>query len=271
MTPDDPVGDAHFDAGWLALREPVDHRSRPVELLDPLREAWTTRGWERILDLGAGSGSNLRYLAPHLPGSQRWTLVDHDQGLLDRAVEESPEGDVRVRTLVGDLEHHGLESVADAHLVTASALLDLVSERWLEGLVARCSARGAGALLALSWDGTMQWSGPAHPDDHLVRSAVREHQLRNKGLGPALGSRAGAVAGRLFADEGYQVRLRPSPWVLTPEDRVLAAALVDGWEEAATEARPADAARIHAWARHRRQGLSTGSLVVGHLDLLALP
>src|SRR5690606_11465516 len=32
-----------FDAGWLGLREPVDHRSRASELLAPLRAWWSER------------------------------------------------------------------------------------------------------------------------------------------------------------------------------------------------------------------------------------
>jgi spermidine synthase len=30
----------------------------------------------RVLDLGTGTGSNLRYLLEHLPRLQQWTVVD---------------------------------------------------------------------------------------------------------------------------------------------------------------------------------------------------
>ena len=45
---------------------------------------------------------------------------------------------------------------AGRHLVTASALLDLVSERWLGELAACCRAAGAAALFTLTYNG-----GPA--------------------------------------------------------------------------------------------------------------
>ncbi|MGD8498218.1 MAG: class I SAM-dependent methyltransferase, partial [Chromatiales bacterium] len=56
-----------FSPDWLALREPLDARARSAALVDRLR-AQAPRGPRRILDLGSGTGSNLRYLAPRLGG-----------------------------------------------------------------------------------------------------------------------------------------------------------------------------------------------------------
>ena len=78
-----------FTADWLALREPVDHRSRAADLVAPVAEWWGSRPGQRVLDLGSGTGSNLRYLAPRLPGEQAWTLVDRDAALLEQATGEA--------------------------------------------------------------------------------------------------------------------------------------------------------------------------------------
>lgn len=270
-----------FPASWLALREPMDHRSRPGSLLAPLGEAWAAGGWSRVADLGSGTGSNLRYLAPRLPGSQRWTLVDHDAALLAEAEHRAPDhpgapgtgraGEVAVETRVGDLAEAGLEAARGAHLVTASALLDLVPEAWLRRLVDACRSAGAGALLALSYDGTVTWSGPPHPDDEVVRDAVNRHQRTDKGLGPALGPEAAPVARELFRDAGFRTILEPSPWVVTSDDGALAEALIRGWRDAAIELHPGETERLQAWARQRRASLASATLTVGHLDLLALP
>jgi trans-aconitate methyltransferase len=159
-----------FDAAWLELREGVDQRSRAAELLPHLRRWWAERACSEVLDLGCGTGSNLRYLAPELPGQQRWTLLDHDAALLARI--EAPRSDVVVRPLQGDLAEEGLAEVGGAHLVTAAALLDLVSRPWLGALVDACADTGRGALFALTYDGTVEWSGDADPFDALVRDAV---------------------------------------------------------------------------------------------------
>jgi SAM-dependent methyltransferase len=287
-----------FDADWLALREPVDHRSRDEDLIAPLVQAWQTRGWSRVLDLGSGTGSNLRYLAPRLPDGQSWTLVDHDPEHLQtlRGLEMPP----RVRSLIvspSDLAAHELAGVAGAHLVTASALLDLTSEGWLDRMVTACARSGCGVLWALSYNGRIHWSdgwsdewsdgpsrdasaGPAtvgrddrDADDLLVREAVNVHQAGDKGFGPALGPAAGVVAERSFRSAGYSTTLHESAWRLGGADRALVEQLIDGWEQAAAAVRPNDDARIRRWADGRRALVATGrfSLTVGHHDLLALP
>ena len=267
-----------FSPHWLALREPADHRARAADLLPPLCAAWRARGWRRILDLGSGSGSNLRYLAPKLPGAQDWTLLDHDADLLARA--GAPDPAHSVTRLRGDLAREGLAAVAEAHLVTCSALLDLVSAAWLRRLASACRAASSGVLLALSYDGTMRWQPfpgepPAAADDRLLERLVNAHQRRDRQPAPALGPDAAGAAAALLEDAGYRVWLRPSPWRLGPPDAALARELVAGWERAALEiADDAEQARrVRAWAARRRATIAGGSflLEVGHRDLLALP
>ena len=275
-----------FDPAWLALREPVDHRSRAPAAMSLLERAWRAGGWSRIVDLGSGTGSNLRYLTPRLPGIRSWTLVDHDAELLARAAVPGGAEETRV---MGDLATAGLDAIreSNADLVTASALLDLVSKDWLGALVAACRASGSAALFALSYDGGIRWHAaerdprPADdPDDSLIRQSVNAHQRRDKGLGPALGPMAGLNAETAFRAAGYRAWLLPSPWRLGPDDAKLARALVDGWETAAVErlreaspARSGDADRVRPWAERRRATIEGGrfGLTVGHLDLLVLP
>ncbi len=259
-----------FSAEWLALREPVDHRSRPAELVGRLAEWCARRSRLRVLDLGCGTGSNVRYLAPKLPAVQEWTLLDRDEALLARV--EAPVG-TSVRPLRGTLEAEGLAEVAGADAVTASALLDLVSDTWLGALADACEKGGCAALFALTYDGTFEWLDGGDPVDAAVRDAVNAHQRRDKGLGPALGPAAARRAEALFGERGYRTWLSASPWVLGPEDAALVRSLIEGWASAAAEQRPEEADRVRAWAERRRAG-STGQhsrLVVGHLDLLALP
>lgn len=265
------MSDASFAASWLALREPVDHRSRVEALTERVADEGRRRGWTRALDLGTGTGSNLRYLGPRLPWIRSWTVVDHDPDLLSRV---SPPGSgVELERIPGDLASEGLAAMRTAELVTASALLDLVSESWLREMVQACRRAGAGALFTLSYDGTTRWE-PAETGDEEIRAAVNRHQERDKGLGAALGPSAAAVAERLFREAGYRTESAPSPWILEgPGDAPLALELTGGWARASRETESADPAFVEDWLRRRRHRIATGRfrIEVGHRDLVALP
>jgi hypothetical protein len=163
------------------------------------------------------------------------------------------------------------EIFAGRHLVTASALLDLVSAQWLRALASRCRAAGASALFTLTYNGRSSCV-PAEPEDDTVRDLMNQHQKRDKGLGgPAAGPDAVACAEQCFAEAGYRVQLEPSDWTLGPDVAALQRMLIDGWAHAATEMLPDRAATIARWHARRLAHVDAGRsrLVVGHDDLAA--
>lgn len=262
---------AHFQADWLALREPVDHQARSRALGQRLQAWCGSRQRLCVLDLGTGTGSNRRFLAPLLPATQHWTLVDHDPTLLALAAGKASGHEWR--SIQADLsEWHRFASDPSPDLVTASALLDLVSADWLDSLVAACRERSAAALMVLIYDGRVEWSSP-DPLDDAVLGAVNAHQQRDKGLGAALGPAAPGQLAARFHDAGYHVWVESSPWDLGRETAVLAQALVEGWAAAACEQLPEDHAEFCAWSERRCADLAAGRtrVRVGHQDLLALP
>lgn len=281
-----------FEATWLRAREPVDHRSRSDALVSHLRAGLVPKSTVRVVDLGCGTGSNARYVAPRLTavsGSQSWVFVDHDEDLL--AHVEAPAVIQRVAQMHAGLDEFVSSRVAELgrlDLITASALLDLVSERWLRALIEVCRRGATPALFALTYDGDVTWvpadadpseesggsvrSGDAE-DDAFVRDAVNRHQHRDKGLGAALGPAAGRVAGELFRAAGYHTRFVHTPWRLTAADAAVVEPLMDGWSAAAVACVPSADRRIGAWVSRRRRDIDEGRVVltVGHVDLLALP
>jgi SAM-dependent methyltransferase len=295
------MGDA-FEAGWLELREPVDSesRARPLERL--LSERLRAGGGERlrIADLGAGTGSNLRHLAPRLAeqdgGRQRWTLLDADPALLAEVPErtstwaraqgygvvdkdgglevtgraESP-FTLDIATQESDLSHDPLP-VGGVDLVTGSALLDLVSREWLQAFTSRLRESGAACLIALSYDGHIAWQPSIAGDEEVVR-LVNRHQRGEKTFGQALGPDGGAVAAAELESAGFTVETAQAPWRLGPGDQALQQHLHAGWAAAASEAAPHRAEAIRAWLERRMDLLESGQghVTVGHLDVLALP
>jgi hypothetical protein len=267
-------GRLHFTADWLALREPADHAARSARLSRAIADAVRLHGELRVLDLGAGAGSNMRYLAAQLPASQRWRLVDRDAALLAQAsrapIPNVSAIDMRQLDLAGIADEPMRALFEGQALVTASALLDLVSERWLLALAARCREAGAAALFALSYDGRIECA-PADDDDEFVRQLVNEHQRRDKGFGAALGPAATDCAERAFTARGYRVQRDRSDWMLRAEARELQRELIDGWAQAAIEMTPERSAAIDAWRGRRVAHVTNGrsALRVGHEDLAA--
>ena len=254
---------SEFSADWLALREPVDAASRSMRLARVVADALPRYRAIEILDLGAGTGANVRYLAGKLPLPQRWLLVDRDERLLGRAPKAWPSQCLDLQRAVLDAS-----LFAGRALVTASALLDLVSDAWLQALAARCREAGSAVLFALTYDGRMDYA-PAEPEDDLIRDLVNRHQRSDKGLGPAAGPTATSRAGELFAAAGYHVEREASDWVLGPESRSLQRPLIDGWAGAAAAMAPDQSAAIDDWRARRLAHVDGGrsQLIVGHKDL----
>lgn len=283
-------------AHWLRLREAADWAARSAALTRSIANAVPNQGTLHVLDLATGTGSNLRYLSERLPSPQQWLLVDRSPDLLalvqarteewaaERGYEVRPAASgftirsERLSCLV-ETRQLDLNALDDAtifegrHLVTASALLDLVSDGWVRRLAAHCGAVDAAALFALTYDGRSSCD-PAEPEDDMVRELMNEHQHRDKGLGgPAAGPAAMASGERAFEDIGYEIRAGASDWVIEPDAREFQRQLIDGWAQAGTEQQPPLAARIADWRSRRLAHVEAGRsrIVVGHHDLAAWP
>ncbi|MDT0548107.1 MULTISPECIES: class I SAM-dependent methyltransferase [Streptomyces] len=266
-----------YQPEWLELREDADAAARAPELLDPLR-AWLAGpglrpGGLTVHDLGCGTGSMGRWLAPRLPGPQHWVLYDRDPALLGRAAAQTPSttadgSGVTVLTRRADLGRLIADDLAGASLVTASALLDVLTRDEVNALVAACAGAECPVLLALSVAGRVELA-PADPLDAEIAEAFNAHQRRGGLLGPD----AVTVASEAFAERGATVRVHSSPWRLGAGESALTAQWLRGWVGAAVEQRPELAPRAEAYLERRLAQCAAGELrvVVHHSDLLALP
>ena len=256
-----------FAPEWLALRDPADRGARDGGLIGHAAQAARDAagaGVPCVLDLGCGTGASARAFAPHLPEGTCWRLVDHDPALLRLACAEVGRTATAVQADLADLE---ALPVAGAHLITASALLDLMPQGWVLRLAAWLPAQGVAFHASLSYDGTMVWE-PEDPADRAVTDAFNAHQRTDKGLGPALGPDGAAAVARELARAGMIVTTAPSPWRLGPDQAALQDELLAGIAGAAAEMGCPDTGE---WLARRRATIPTGTALVGHLDLLALP
>jgi hypothetical protein len=272
-SPEDPP---RYAPEWLELREPADAAARAHDLLDPLRIRLANMpgkpGGVVIHDLGCGTGSMGRWLASRLDGAQHWILHDRDPYLLHFAAVASPRSAadgsrVSVETRRGDVARLTADALHGASLVTASALLDVLTREEIDTLAAACAGAGCPALLTLSVAGRVELT-PSHPLDAEIARAFNDHQRRDGLLGPD----AVTAAAEAFSEHGATVRLLPSPWRLGPEQGALTEQWLRGWVGAAVEQRPELRAEAEVYLNNRLRQCAAGELrvTVHHTDLLAL-
>jgi hypothetical protein len=261
-------------AAWLALRERADAEARASELVEPVRRHLAASRPAVIHDLGAGTGSMGRWLGPRLPGAQHWVMYDHDADLLERAVagmrDTAADGaPVTARSQQRDITRLTVGDLDGASLVTASALLDMLTAEEIERVAAACVGAGCPALLTISVTGRVELS-PPDPLDEEVGAAFNAHQRRTTRGRSLLGPDAVDAAAEAFGRRGATVLVRSSPWRLGADEGRLVSEWLDGWLAAAFEQRPELARRAQAYARRRRAEAATGRLgvVVHHSDLL---
>jgi trans-aconitate methyltransferase len=263
-------------AGWLALREPADAAARATDLVDQIRQRLQPSGRHVIHDLGCGTGAMGRWLAPLLPGTQHWVVHDRDADLLKLAAADRPRAAadgtaVTVEPRHADITRLQPSDIGDASLITASALLDLLTARELTALVALCAGLRCPALLTVSVVGRVELS-PPDPLDHRVAAAFDAHQRRTTERGRLLGPDAAATAVEEFGRMGAEVLIRPSPWLLGPALADLTGEWLRGWVGAACEQQRDLAAEAERYECRRLTQAAAGELevTVEHADLLAL-
>jgi hypothetical protein len=262
---------------WLALREPADAEAHAHDLAEVVDRALPASGPRVIHDLGCGTGAMGRWLAPLLAGPQHWVLHDRDADLLALAVDDVPGpaadgAPVTVEARRTDLARIDARDLAGATLITASALLDLLTTDELDRLAGLCAGAGCPILLTLSVIGDVEIT-PTDPLDRRVAAAFDAHQCRATERGTLLGPDAVEFAAAAFRRLGAEVLVRPSPWRLGPAHSALAAEWFTGWLGAACEQEPELSDACEPYTRRRLEQARAGELTVtvGHADLLVLP
>jgi len=287
-----------FSTEWLSLREPIDHRSRNQDLqaqvINYLAKVKTVYpGTVRLTDLGSGTGSNLRALAPLLNAVQHWTLTDYDLELLQAArtsllawadseianhvLESTIATSTQIKPLSISKENKKMivefrcvdlnkdyRTILDepADIITAAAFFDLVAEPWLTKF---CAYLSKPLYTVLTYDGIEKWSPPEIIDVDILK-AFHQHQITDKGFGSALGPAASERMQSLLRECHFSTVCASSPWILDNHDHLLIEHLASGTVGAVREINTIPNHLVDQWEQSRRQA---SKCEIGHIDLFA--
>jgi hypothetical protein len=262
------------DPDWLAARVAADDAARAAtvstllpELSRYLIEAAGPGGTVQIIDLGAGTGANQRWLAPRLPIRQRWLHLDHNP-VISRSLPLAAETEI-VDESVEALGELLTRSSGDRQLVSCSALLDVLTTEQIQAVCRAVIVNRVPAFFSLTVTGGLRLS-PADAHDQLLLAAFNDHQRRAGRAGPE----ATTLTVNLLRAAEFTVTTQETPWRLTAESGL---AFVDQMLEerlaAAVAQDPALARTAAAWLELRRAQLAAGLLRIelDHCDILGLP
>jgi hypothetical protein len=203
-----------------------------------------------------------------------WCLVDNDSELLGfvrRMITPSAAltVDLRRLDLIHDLQD-ALDGTID--LITASALLDLVSASWLDRLVSEIARRQLPFYTTLTYDGRAEIE-PVDALDATMIAAANTHQRTDKGFGPALGPTAVRAATARLESVQYSVVTGASDWLIGPNDREIQMKIFSIWASAGQVVGGVSRSDMVGWLARRRDAVIAGcsSIRIGHIDVFATP
>lgn len=274
-----------FDTPELQLlKEAAGRRSQNGDVTDALVGWFEGRSSLRVLDLRAGTGANVRALAPLLSPDQSWVLYVRDAGEeavardhLTRwapAAQTSSEGllldrqglrlTVQFRTY--DVVRHG-GTIGDA--MPDLAVIDTDLMRYPPAVIQRLVhhlASGRVAILARSvYDGRLKLQ-PHHAADSAMTAALHRRLMRDDGSGPAAGPVAITELSEQTRLSGYSVIEGPSNVHLRAADATLIRAVQRQMAEAQRLVAKGHDKMIDTWLQRARS-----SLEISETDLIALP
>jgi hypothetical protein len=263
-----------IDPGWLSARVTADTSARAAtlttllpELINYLIEIGDAADHVEIIDLGAGTGANQRWLAPRLPLRQRWVHLDHDPAI-SRSLP-LPDDTMIIDDSVEALARLLSSRSGGRRLVTCSALLDVLTTAQLYAVCNAVIDNHVPALFSLTVTGSLSVA-PDDPDDQLLLNAFNDHQRRAGGAGPD----ASSLAADALQAGGFRVLCQETPWQLTASSgpAFVEQVLQERVDAAVAQDRTLAPAAAR-WFESRRAQLARGSLWIdlGHCDMLALP
>jgi len=221
----------------------------------------------QIIDLGAGTGANQRWLAPRLPILQRWLHLDHNPSI--SRVEPLPAETVIIDAGVEALDQLLASSHARRQLVSCSALLDVLTTEQIQAVCQAVIDSRVPAFFSLTVTGELTMS-PTHPHDQRLLSAFNDHQRRAGRAGPE----ATTLTINLLRAAEFAVTTQETPWRLTAESGLaFVGQMLEERLAAAVAQDPALTRTAAAWLELRRAQLAAGLLRIelDHCDILGLP
>ena len=282
-----------FTATWINLRESYDMLSRS-DLLQNLYKN-NKMNLKKVIDLGGGNGSFLRWCHYKNITYDDFLIIDNDEALLKSFYSRTKSYlsmmslslikdnmmSYRIQNLKNNKDgfitlkkqdfYKSIDTINDYNLVSFSAVSDLLSKKFIKCLFDKVD-KGTNLYFSICFDGRVKWKNKNKHDKYIV-SMFNQHQKQEKTTGVALGLDSIKFIKNLSTKNDYKIYIADSSWSVDSHDndsRVFQKAYLNTIYKPLKKFELTDRDILEDWIRSKKNDIESknSNLVVGHKDIL---
>ena len=282
-----------FTATWINLRESYDMLSRS-DLLQNLYKN-NKMNLKKVIDLGGGNGSFLRWCHYKNIIYDDFLIIDNDEALLKSFYPRTKSYlsmmslslikdnmmSYRIQNLKNNKDgfitlkkqdfYKSIDIINDYNLVSFSAVSDLLSKKFIKCLFDKVN-KGTNLYFSICFDGRVKWKNKNKHDKYIV-SMFNQHQKQEKTTGVALGLDSINFIKNLSKKNDYKIYIDDSSWSIDSHDndsRVFQKAYLNTIYKPLKKFELTDKDILEDWFRSKKNDIEgkNSNLVVGHKDIL---
>jgi len=282
-----------FTTTWINLRESYDMLSRS-DLLQNLYKN-NKMNLKKVIDLGGGNGSFLRWCHYKNITYDDFLIIDNDEALLKSFYSRTKSYlsmmslslikdnmmSYRIQNLKNNKDgfitlkkqdfYKSIDTINDYNLVSFSAVSDLLSKKFIKCLFDKVN-KGTNLYFSICFDGRVKWKNKNKHDKYIV-SMFNQHQKQEKTTGVALGLDSIKFIKNLSTKNDYKIYIADSSWSvdsLDNDSRIFQKAYLNTIYKPLKKFELTDRDILEDWIRSKKNDIESknSNLVVGHKDIL---
>ena len=223
-----------FSLSWIKAREKYDLKHRSNLLKEQYKKDKSF--FNKIIDLGSGNGSFLRYCHSKKMVFEEMLLIDYDSKLLRdfyastynylngtnyNILKESPTKYQLKKTdtiktkniqLINTDILKSLDIINNYNLISLSAMSDILPILFIKKLLNKVGKNKI-IYFSICFDGSIKWDS-SHKYDKYVLTMFNKHQEMNKISGYVVGSKSIKLIKEYSAKKKYSFQIKDSSWEL---------------------------------------------------------
>jgi len=284
-----------FSLSWIKAREKYDLKYRSNLLKEQYKKDKSF--FNRIIDLGSGNGSFLRYCHSKKMIFKEMLLVDYDSKLLRdfyastysylngtsyNILKESPTKyklkkiDViktkNIQLMNTDILK-SLNIINNYNLISLSAMSDILPTLFIKKLL-NIVEKNKIIYFSICFDGSIKWAS-SHKYDKYILTMFNKHQEMNKISGYALGLKSIKLIKEYSAKKKYGFQVEDSSWELKSYDedsKNFQKMYLDTIYKPLKKDDITDKDMLSEWRNVKLKDIISGKskIIVGHKDILIL-